>query len=90
MQTGSACEQVDGQTQHEAEHQQLPFRGVEGQQHDEDQENVGMDITAKADMVDDQYLEKHEHDETDDLEYGLVHVIGIWLLVSRARVCANL
>ena len=39
-------EQVDGQTQHKAQYQQLPFRCVERQQHDENQVNIGMDIAA--------------------------------------------
>ena len=60
-------EQVDGQAQHKAQYQQLPFRCVEWQQHDENQINIWMDIAAQADMVNDQHLKEHEHYEADDL-----------------------
>ena len=60
-------EQVDGQAQRKAQHQQLPFRCVKRQQHDENQVNIRMDIAAQTDVVDDQHLEEHEHHETDDL-----------------------
>ena len=60
-------EQVDGQAQHKAQYQQLPFWCVKRQQHDENQVNIWMDIAAQTDVVDDEHLEEHEHHETDDL-----------------------
>ena len=59
-QCGGACvetrrsrEQVDGQAQNEAQNKQLPFRCVERQQHNENQINIWMNISAQADVVDD-------------------------------------
>lgn len=67
MKSGSARKQVDNQTYDKAKNQQLPFRGAEWQQHDENHVNIWMHISSEANMVDDQHLKEHEHDETDDL-----------------------
>ena len=77
MKPWCARKQVNAQSQGETQHQELPFWCAEGQQHNENQVNVRVYITAQADVVDDQHLEKHEHNEADDLQHGLVHVIGI-------------
>ncbi len=62
-----ARKQIDGQTYGKTQHQELPFLGTKWQQHDENQIDIRMYIPSKTDMVDDQHLKKHEHDETDDL-----------------------
>ena len=59
--------QIYGQPYSKAQNQQLPFWSAKGQQHDENQINIWMHIPSQADMVDDQHLKEHEHDETDDL-----------------------
>ena len=60
--------QVDGEAQDETQHQQLPLRYAERQQHNENQIDIRMHIASQADVVDDQHLEKHERDEANDLE----------------------
>lgn len=67
MKAKRPSEQVNGQAQHEAQQQKLPLGRVERQQHDEDQVDVWMDITAQTDMVDDQHLKEHERNEADNL-----------------------
>ena len=67
MKSWCACKQVDGQTQGKAQNQQLPFGCAARQHQNENQIDIGMHIPSKADMVDDQHLKEHEHDETDDL-----------------------
>ena len=59
-------------------------------QHDENQIDIRMNITAQTDIVDDQHLQQYEYDETDNLYNGLVHVIGILLSTNLARVYASL
>lgn len=67
MKSWCARKQVDSQTQGKAQNQQLPFGCAERQQHNENQIDIGMHIPSEADMVDNQHLKEHEHDETDDL-----------------------
>ena len=67
MKSWCTCKQVDGQTQGKTQNQKLPFWGAERQQHNENQVDIRMHIPSKANMVDNQYLTEHEHDETDDL-----------------------
>jgi hypothetical protein len=45
----------------------LPFGCAEWQQHDENEVNIRMYITSKADVADDQYLKEYEHNKADDL-----------------------
>ena len=67
VKSGSARKQVDRQTDGKAQYQELPFLSAERQQHNENQIDIRMHIPSKTDMVDDQHLKEHEHDETDDL-----------------------
>ena len=73
-QSGGSCvkpwrarKQINGQTYRKAQNQQLPFGSAKRQQHNENQIDIRMHIPSKTDMVDDQHLKEHEHDETDDL-----------------------
>ena len=68
VKSGRSRKQVDGETQDETQHQQLPLRYAERQQHNENQIDIRMHIASQADVVDDQHLEKHERDEANDLE----------------------
>ena len=67
MKSGRARKQVDNQAYGKTKNQQLPLGGAEWQQHDENHINIRMHIPSKANMVDDQHLKEHEHNETDDL-----------------------
>ena len=83
MHSQGTHEEVDGQSDAETSEQQLPTPNIDREQHDEDEIDVRVHITAQPDMVDDEHLGDHQGDETDDIQHGPVHSFG-WLLNSES------